>query len=233
MNWPETEVTLVADFASAFEAITRQPDLCLCDLSMPGAKPRDGIRKLRSLSKSTTILVVTASEDDDLLVDLFREGIAGFIPKTSRTALIERAIRVTLVGGQYVPARVLELVPRRETSGVHNDASGTEALSRLTIRQIEVLRFVAKGRSNKEIAGDLGLSPAPSRLTSLQFSRHSAPPIAQKPSSSQNGVASSKRSKIDHMQRPQEAVHQLEGGPKPPSPAARRCTGRSHTRLHR
>lgn len=159
MNWPDAHITLVADFASAFAEITRQPDLCLCDLSMPGAEPLEGIRRLRALSATTAILVITASEDDDLLVGLFREGIAGFVPKTSRTALIEAAIRVTLAGGQYVPPRVLELASRREAGDAHISTS-TGSASRLTERQIDVLRFVAKGRSNKEIARDLGLSPA-------------------------------------------------------------------------
>jgi DNA-binding NarL/FixJ family response regulator len=159
MSWPDANITLVSDFDAAFTAIERQPDLCLCDLSMPGAEPLEGIRRLQLISGSTTILVVTASEDDELLVSLLREGIAGFIPKTSRTALIEAAIRVTLAGGRYVPPRVLELASRRG-EGETSDTVTRETGSHLTGRQIDVLRLVAKGRSNKEIARDLGLSPA-------------------------------------------------------------------------
>ena len=160
INWPEAEVRLASDFPSAYTQIAQCPDVCLCDLSMPGAEPLEGIRRLKSLAGNTPILVITASEDDSLLVELFRAGIVGFVPKTSRTALIEAAIRVVLAGGQYVPSRVLDLAS--SVNPVEGKTGGRGGLpsNRLTDRQVEVLRLVAKGCSNKEVARDLGLSPA-------------------------------------------------------------------------
>lgn len=165
MSWPEVIITMAADFDAAFRAMETRPDLCLCDLSMPGADPLAGIKTLRSIAADTPVLIITASEDDALLVDLFRQGIAGFIPKTSPSNLIEAAIRVALAGGQYVPPRILDIVSRETTThGASTNGRDNPlrqgSTGRLTERQIAVLRLVAKGHSNKEIAKELALSPA-------------------------------------------------------------------------
>ena len=156
LAWPTTTVMLASDFPTAWSAMAEQPSLCLCDLDMPGAPPLEGVRRLQDQSPTTPILVVTGSEDDALLLALFGIGIAGFVPKTARSAAIEAAIRVVLAGERFIPARILDLagdVRAAPTVG----AMGQSALS---VRQIEVLRLVAEGQSNKEIARSMMLSPS-------------------------------------------------------------------------
>ena len=154
--WPDAHITKVPDFPSAWAAAAQQPDLCLCDLGMPGASPVEGIRHLREIMPATPILVITGQDDDDILLNLFELNIAGFIPKTSKSAAIEAAIRVVLSGEPYLPPRLLALATR----GRARMSADSPSIPRLTDRQMEVLNLIAAGQSNKEIARDFGLSPA-------------------------------------------------------------------------
>lgn len=154
LGWPEAAITQCGDFPAAWAAAETRPDLILCDLVMPGASPIEGIRRLRASAPATPILVVTGTEEDALLTALFDLGVAGFAPKTSKSALIDAAIRVVLAGGRYLPPRFLEL--KGGGISVPPPAAGV----RLTGRQVDVLKLIAVGQSNKEIARDLDLSPA-------------------------------------------------------------------------
>lgn len=156
-GWPETHVIQAADYPSAWDAIaTFRPDLCISDLVMPGAKPVDGIARLRKNAPDTPILVVTGNEDDATLLALFDLGIAGFAFKTSKSAVIEAAIRLVLAGERYIPERVIALASERNGE-LRGDRKGH---GRLTARQTDVLTRIATGKTNKEIARDLDLSPA-------------------------------------------------------------------------
>lgn len=158
-GWPQAKVVQVADFPAAWDAAAARHDLILSDLMMPGATPYDGISRLREISPQTPILVITGNEDDDLLVALFDLGIAGFAPKTSGSAVIEAALRLVLAGGRYLPPEMLALVGRRAAPTVAAPSTRPPG-ARLTDRQTEILRLMASGASNKEIARALDLSPA-------------------------------------------------------------------------
>jgi DNA-binding NarL/FixJ family response regulator len=159
LGWPGAAVTQAADFPDAWAAAAAGPDLILSDLVMPGASPLDGIAGLRRAAPQTPILVITGNEDDQLLLALFDLGIAGFAPKTSRSAVIEAAVRLVLAGGRYLPPEVLELVGRRAAPAAGAAPARTPGVQ-LTERQTGILRLMADGASNKEIARMLDLSPA-------------------------------------------------------------------------
>jgi DNA-binding NarL/FixJ family response regulator len=159
LGWPQAQVVQAADFPSAWAAASAAPDLIISDLVMPGASPIDGIRTLRERAPDTPILVVTGNEDDATLLALFDLGIAGFAPKTSRSSVIEAAIGLVLAGGRYLPPRVIEIASRRGAPLAPALPAGAAAV-RLTERQVQVLKLIAQGQSNKEIARELDLSPA-------------------------------------------------------------------------
>jgi len=161
LSWPDAEIILAGDFPSAWLSASTRPDLILCDLGMPGAAPVDGVRRLREAAPGSPILVVTGVEDDQILLDMFELGVAGFIPKVSSPTILELAIRLILAGGQYLPERMIKLTNRPpEPNGEPPRFAAGASFSKLTVRQIEVLRMIATGKSNKEIARALCLSPA-------------------------------------------------------------------------
>lgn len=151
--WPEAETRLAGDYPTAWAAMADAPSLCITDLMMPGAQPLEGVKRLTEASPATPILVFTGHEDDALLLALFRAGIAGFVPKTSNGDVVEAAIRVVLAGERYLPSRLLSVV-----AGSSHPPERSAA--RLTERQRDVMRLIASGLSNKEVARELDLSPA-------------------------------------------------------------------------
>ena len=162
LRWPSAVISFASDFPTAWRAAAAQPDLCLCDLTMPGAPPIEGVGGVRAAAPKTPVLVVTGNEDDALLLALFDLGIAGFVPKTSSSGIIEAAIHLVLAGGRYLPPRVIDLAAQRGDATLVQKNSAIEFahLGRLTERQLEILKRMALGESNKDIARTLGLSPA-------------------------------------------------------------------------
>ncbi|QYE36580.1 response regulator transcription factor [Polymorphobacter sp. PAMC 29334] len=161
MAWPDVAVTEVGDFTSAWAAAAAgQPDVAIVDLMMPGASPLVGVRGIREASPETAILIVTGTEDDRLLLDLLDLGIAGFAGKTSNGQIIEAALRLIAAGGRYLPPRLAEIAASRLDTGPSAKSALPADRPGLTDRQIAVLRLVANGLSNKEVAQSLALSPA-------------------------------------------------------------------------
>lgn len=158
-RWPDATIILAATFPEAWDKAAAAPDLCLADLTMPGADERDGIAGLRRAAPGMPLLVITGSHDDRLLLDLIGGGVAGFVPKTSGTEIIMAAIDLILAGGRYIPQRVADLAAGTQTvRDVQSDTRNPRPI--VTPRQAEVLRLVAEGCSNKEVARQLDLSPA-------------------------------------------------------------------------
>ncbi|MGE5170576.1 MAG: response regulator [Rudaea sp.] len=127
------------------------PDLLLLDLRMPGSRGLDGVREVRARAPHVPLAVVSAEQDAAAIRALLAMGVSGFIPKTDSPAVIASAVRLILAGGVYVPPQLV--------AAAQAPASGNgEAPSGLTARQMDVLRLLARGWSNKAIARELGVS---------------------------------------------------------------------------
>jgi len=162
MGWPSVKITEAGDFTSAWAAAADKPEYCVADLVMPGADPIAGIAGIREAAPECRILVVTGTQDDPLLLDLLDLGIAGFAPKTASGAIIEAALKLIVAGGRYLPQRVAEIAASRfelDTPRKVLPAKPAGA-TRLTERQLEILRHASYGASNKEIANTLRLAPS-------------------------------------------------------------------------
>jgi len=156
-EWPDSHINQARDFPQAWQAARSQQDICLIDLTMPGATPLDGIRTLRTHAPTTPVLVITGKHDDAEMMALLDMGIAGFVTKCTNSNIILDAIRLVLDGGSYLPPRLLELLlASRRTGAAKVDASTPQTL--LTKRQISVLNLLAEGKSNKQIGRELAIA---------------------------------------------------------------------------
>lgn len=124
-------------------------DLVLLDLNMPGMNGLAGIGRIRGAYPQLPVIVLSATESKDIVQAVLEAGASGFIPKSSRSAVMQSAIRLVLSGGLYLPAQLLQAAP--------TGTGGSDARVRLTDRQRDVLRLLAAGMSNKQICRELNL----------------------------------------------------------------------------
>jgi DNA-binding NarL/FixJ family response regulator len=153
-------IEVIADAASAEAGIElvaqHNPDLLVMDLAMPGLGGIGATLELRRLGHRLPILILTQHADAVSLRRALEAGASGYIVKTARGEDLLSAIRAVMGGGTYVdPSLAGSLLGAHGTSPPSSD---DEALARLTTRERQVLRLVAEGYSNKEVAGSLGIA---------------------------------------------------------------------------
>ena len=145
------------DGRTAIERVEQfKPDVVVMDISMPGINGLNATRMLRELHPESRVVALTRYSDDAYLQELLRAGVAGYVLKQSPSIELLQAIRAAAGGGQYLDSTVTARVTDRFLS---RDGTKTrQARPAVTEREGEVLRLIARGYSNKEIAADLDLS---------------------------------------------------------------------------
>lgn len=137
-------------------AVALRPDVIVMDISMPGMNGLVATRKLKQVQPESAIVTLTRHADDAYLQELLRAGVSGYVLKQSAPNELLQAIRAVAAGGQYLDSALTA----RVTAGFIG-AEGkrlTKPGASLSEREAEVLRLIASGYSNKEIAGRLDLS---------------------------------------------------------------------------
>lgn len=154
----DIELVEAIDYPTAFEAMHRAGnklggvDLALLDLYMPGMDGMEGIIRFRAAFPDIPVVVLSASEQVEDIQKLLAAGALGYLTKASPSDVILGALRLVLAGGVYVPPSLAE------------HSNGEPVLpesvrhAALTSRQIDVLRELAKGLSNKQIAKSLDVT---------------------------------------------------------------------------
>jgi two-component system response regulator NreC len=155
----EPDMKVVAE-ASDGEAAVRQalelkPHVVVMDISMPGMNGLAATRALKKAQPDAVIVTLTRHADDAYLQELLRAGVSGYVLKRSAPTELLQAIRAVAAGGQYLDSTLTA----RVTAGFSQQAGGTtRPAAKLTDREAEVLRLIASGYGNKEIAARLELS---------------------------------------------------------------------------
>jgi DNA-binding NarL/FixJ family response regulator len=158
----ETEpgFAVVAEAANGTEALALalelHPDVVVLDVSMPGVSGLQAAAELRRRLPDTRILILSMHDNTEYVLESLRAGVHGYILKDSAAAELGAAIRAVVRGESFFSppvARQLGAVVRGEIGGARSSALGL-----LTARERQVLIGVAGGRTNKEIAQELGIS---------------------------------------------------------------------------
>jgi DNA-binding NarL/FixJ family response regulator len=133
-----------------------QPDIVILDVSMPYLNGAQAAEQLKRACPNARVLALTVHEDTGYLRQLLKAGAAGYVLKRSAAEELIRAIRIVAAGGIYLdPNLAGRLVDRFVRKPSTNDALQASDLSD---REAEVLRLMAQGYSNKEIAAQLNIS---------------------------------------------------------------------------
>lgn len=160
----EPDIEVVGEAAGGIEALAvvahTRPDVVLCDIRMPAP---DGLEVLRRITadpdlRDVRVVMLTTFELDDYVFEALHAGASGFLLKDAEPTALLDAVRVVADGGSLlaptVTRRVIEhFVHTQDTPQPH------PLIGELTAREREVVAWVATGRSNKEIADELVVSP--------------------------------------------------------------------------
>ena len=152
-----TVVSEASDGTAAVEqARALRPDVVVMDISMPGMNGLVATRTLKAVQPDTVIVILTRHGDDAYLQELLRAGADGYVLKQSAASELVQAIRATSARNQYLDSALTARVTAGflAKSGRKAQATGLS----LSDREAEVLRLIAAGYSNKEIAAQLELS---------------------------------------------------------------------------
>ncbi len=127
------------------------PDLVLTDLNLPGVHGLDALLRVREANDEVPSVVLAGSEDPALVRSAIDQGAMGYIPKSSDSREVARALTLILRGGVYLPAVAL-------STERHSSSGPSTGGSHMTPRQRDVLLKLIQGKANKVIARELGIS---------------------------------------------------------------------------
>lgn len=154
----QTDMEVVGEAADGWDAVGKvrdlRPDIALMDLSMPGQRSAAVIREVLRACPSTRVLILTMHDDPAYLASAMSAGASGYVVKQVADTELLLAIRAVQAGRTFV-----DLSQSSPGASSHPSATrDTPALRELSARESEVLRLLAQGHSNQEIADQLGLS---------------------------------------------------------------------------
>ncbi len=129
------------------------PDVVLMDLVMPRMDGIEAIRRITQISPSTKVIVLTSFADDDKVFGSIKAGASGYLLKDVRPQELGEAVRTVFRGEALLHPTIAIKLMREFADGERRDGG-----AHLTQRELEVLRVVARGMSNREIASELALA---------------------------------------------------------------------------
>ena len=155
------DIDVVGAAANGAEAVQLagefHPDVVLMDLRMPEMEGAEATRRIRAAQPDTQVIVLTTYADDDSLFPALQAGAHGYLTKDASAEEIERAIRAVADGQTHLDPAIQQ---RLVTAVLSATAQAPTTPDELTSREVEVLKLIAAGLSNTEIAAALVVSAA-------------------------------------------------------------------------
>lgn len=157
-NHPKFQV--VAEASNADEAVSRtieyKPDVVVMDIRLPGKSGIEATREIVDNLPETKVIILTSYADDELLFDAIRAGASGYILKQIGSVELVQALEKIGQGQSILDPKLMQKVFQRVRQ--ESRKAESESFALLTERELGILRLVAEGKKNKEIAGEIFLS---------------------------------------------------------------------------
>ena len=154
---PNVQIIDAENFSQGLDALKQNDDinLVLANWDIPEIKWQDGLKTLKEISGTLKIGIIASTNENHDIKKMLNMGINCFLPKNISTKVLNSALNLVLNGGTYFPQDLLKNQTNRfsQTNNMH-----------LTNRQAEVLKYLAKGLSNKQIAYQMNVSEATVKL---------------------------------------------------------------------
>jgi DNA-binding NarL/FixJ family response regulator len=156
LHHPDVDLRHAGRMRDALTVLDAEPDvdLVLLDLALPDSAGLATLQAVRDAAPGTRTVVLSADDRPEIVLAAIDAGAAGFIPKATESRLLREALATVLRGGVYVPPITLAASPPPPGQPASAERLG------LTPRQIDVLRMLVDGRSNKLIGRALDLAPS-------------------------------------------------------------------------
>jgi len=160
---PEDGIDVVGEAEDGAESIRKAeelaPDVVLMDVRMPNVSGIEAARTIAEVVPSAKILMLTVSDEEDDLYDAIKAGATGYLLKEISIEEVASAIRAAVSGQSLIsPSMASKLLSEFTNLAKKADERQSVPIPRLTGRELEVLKLVAEGMSNREIAGELYIS---------------------------------------------------------------------------
>jgi DNA-binding NarL/FixJ family response regulator len=154
------DVTVIAEANDGAEALhlveEHQPDVAVLDIRMPEVTGVEATRQIKERFPQVRVLILTAYDDDPYIFALLQAGADGYVLKTASGDELVRAVRTVHRGESALSPEIASKVVRQAVSG--RPESAADQVEALTDRELDVLRLVAQGLTNRAIGDDLSIS---------------------------------------------------------------------------
>lgn len=153
-----TEVLDVSSYEDALPVIKNDKDidLILLDLGLSGLSDTDALEALRLELPATPVVIISSNDDGNKVQEILDMGAQGYIPKSTPSEILISSLKLVLSGGVYIPPEILLRMEKKPVTSANTSNKANDVP--LTPRQLEVLKKLAHGLSNKEISRLLSMA---------------------------------------------------------------------------
>ena len=154
--------TVVGEAMNGLEAVEKanrlKPDVAILDISMPNLGGLQATRQIRESVPTTQVVVLTMHESDQMVRRVLDAGALGYVLKSDLATQLVRAVKSVSGGKLFLTPRVSDIVLRSFLTTGNQSEPTEHSEAQPTLREVEIISFLAQGKANKEIAAELGIS---------------------------------------------------------------------------